>query len=56
MHLLALELVWEITLSKFENSPVLEEMAWGPGGWALATDNLFQIFGLTIIAVIEKEV
>ena len=52
----ALELVREITLSMSKGSPVLGGIAWGPGGWVLVADNLFQIFGLTIIAVIEKEV
>ena len=42
-------------MSKSRNSPVLEEMAWGPIGWVLAADNLFWVSGLTIMAVIEKE-
>jgi len=55
MYLLVLELIQKITLSESEDSLVLEEITWRPERRALVVDNLFQIFGLTIMVVIEKE-
>ena len=55
MCLPALELVQEITLSKSKDSPVLERIVCRPEEWVLVVDNLFQIVGLTIMVVMEKE-
>ena len=55
MCLLVLELVQEITLSKSKDSLVLERVVYRLEEWVLVVDNLFQIVGLTIMVVMEKE-
>jgi len=42
--LLALELVWKITLSKSKDLPVLGRIAWGPGGQALVNKFILSIW------------
>jgi len=55
MYLLAPKLAQEMTLSESRNLPVLERIAWGLREQALAADDLFWIFSLTMIVVMEKE-
>ena len=42
--MLALELVWKITLSKSKDLPVLGRIAWGPGGQALVNKFILSIW------------